>query len=467
MRNLYRTTIGAAVCLLVAFCCLASAGRTSHRGRQLQNGVTSVSLTAPSIFSVSGSPVTSTGMLGLSLTSQSANMVLASPNGSSGTPSFRSLAAADLAGSPSTGQYLEYNGSGLVWNSVSGDPGSPGGSNTDVQFNSSGSFSGDAGFTYGGQAGSTLVTLTPTSTSATILGGSEPGSFTGSDVAFLDSSGSPVFEAFHNPLGTTDLDVFAQTGFSSGAFGAVRLGTNGYVTTSGNTVGALLFGLDPSGTFAQSASVQALAAENQSSGHLGTDLRVLTTATGSSSPSERVRISANGNVVLNSSGSALATSATNGFTYLPTGAGAPTGAPTSYIGAVPFYYDSTHDALLAYSNNTNLWQPINVTWVGTQITSSTTVGSGGSSSNTDQFYTIGTLSAGITVTLPKASTCPGVRITLKWAVESNSHTVTLSPASGGGNVEGGSTYTFNGSTTEYPCLVLESDGSNWWIVSSH
>ena len=58
--------------------------------------VTSVSLTAPSIFTVSGSPVTTSGTLDFSLNSQTQNLFFASPNGSSGTPTFRSIVAADV-----------------------------------------------------------------------------------------------------------------------------------------------------------------------------------------------------------------------------------------------------------------------------------------------------------------------------------------------------------------------------------
>jgi len=58
--------------------------------------VSSVGLSAPSIFSVSGSPITSAGTLAITLASESANSIFAAPNGSSGTPSFRSLVAADL-----------------------------------------------------------------------------------------------------------------------------------------------------------------------------------------------------------------------------------------------------------------------------------------------------------------------------------------------------------------------------------
>lgn len=58
--------------------------------------VTSVGLSLPGIFSVSGSPVTTSGTLTASLVSQTQNLVWASPNGSSGAPTFRALADADV-----------------------------------------------------------------------------------------------------------------------------------------------------------------------------------------------------------------------------------------------------------------------------------------------------------------------------------------------------------------------------------
>lgn len=58
--------------------------------------VTSVGLTAPSFLTVTGSPITTSGSLALSLTAQTANTFLAAPNGSSGTPTFRTIVAADL-----------------------------------------------------------------------------------------------------------------------------------------------------------------------------------------------------------------------------------------------------------------------------------------------------------------------------------------------------------------------------------
>lgn len=58
--------------------------------------VTNVALTTPSFLSVSGSPVTTSGTLAVSLASQTANTFFMAPNGSAGTPTFRSIVYADI-----------------------------------------------------------------------------------------------------------------------------------------------------------------------------------------------------------------------------------------------------------------------------------------------------------------------------------------------------------------------------------
>lgn len=58
--------------------------------------VTSVALSLPAIFSVSGSPVTTSGTLTATLASQTANQFFAAPNGSAGAPAFRAIVAADI-----------------------------------------------------------------------------------------------------------------------------------------------------------------------------------------------------------------------------------------------------------------------------------------------------------------------------------------------------------------------------------
>lgn len=62
---------------------------------------------------------------------------------------------------------------------------------------------------------------------------------------------------------------------------------------------------------------------------------------------ERVKIDALGNVVINTA--AIATNATNGFLYVPSCAGTPTGTPTTYTGRVPIVVDTTNNKLYFYS----------------------------------------------------------------------------------------------------------------------
>jgi hypothetical protein len=63
--------------------------------------VTSVGLTVPSEFVVSGSPITSSGTLAISKANQSANSVYAGPaSGAAATPTFRAMVAADFPALP-------------------------------------------------------------------------------------------------------------------------------------------------------------------------------------------------------------------------------------------------------------------------------------------------------------------------------------------------------------------------------
>ena len=71
-------------------------------------GVTSVALSLPAIFNVSGSPVTTTGTLTATFATQSANRFFAGPNtGAATAPTFRSIVSADLgSGTADTTKYL-------------------------------------------------------------------------------------------------------------------------------------------------------------------------------------------------------------------------------------------------------------------------------------------------------------------------------------------------------------------------
>jgi hypothetical protein len=62
---------------------------------------------------------------------------------------------------------------------------------------------------------------------------------------------------------------------------------------------------------------------------------------------ERMRIDVSGNVVVGAA--ALATTATNGFLYVPTCAGTPTGTPTTHTGMAPIVVNTTNNKLYFYS----------------------------------------------------------------------------------------------------------------------
>jgi hypothetical protein len=63
---------------------------------------------------------------------------------------------------------------------------------------------------------------------------------------------------------------------------------------------------------------------------------------------ERMRIDSKGNVVINTA--AIATGATDGFLYVPTCAGTPSGTPTSYAGMAPIVVNTTNNKLYFYSS---------------------------------------------------------------------------------------------------------------------
>lgn len=75
------------------------AGQTGDTG----GGVTSVALSAPAIFTVTGSPITSSGTLSFSFAAgQAQNRVLASPDGMAGAISLRALVVGDIPSLPAS-----------------------------------------------------------------------------------------------------------------------------------------------------------------------------------------------------------------------------------------------------------------------------------------------------------------------------------------------------------------------------
>lgn len=76
---------------------VSSTGEISFQAVGGGGSVTSVALSLPGIFTVSGSPITTSGTLSATLASQTANTFFSAPNGSNGSPTFRAIAFADVS----------------------------------------------------------------------------------------------------------------------------------------------------------------------------------------------------------------------------------------------------------------------------------------------------------------------------------------------------------------------------------
>lgn len=86
--------------------------------------VDSVAMAVPSVLTISGSPITSTGTFVVGLANQAPNRIFAGPasGSTSNQPTFRAAVPLDLAATPSAGQFLQASsGTAMGWTSLSGD----------------------------------------------------------------------------------------------------------------------------------------------------------------------------------------------------------------------------------------------------------------------------------------------------------------------------------------------------------
>lgn len=124
----------------------------------------------------------------------------------------------------------------------------------------------------------------------------------------------------------------------------LRIANNGNTLSNGQLIGGIDFyngddsgGGDAVGAYIYSYTTDATTPVSTQ------DLRFAAGGT-----TERMRITGAGNVVAGGS-VALATNATNGFLYVPTCAGAPTGTPTAITGMAPIVVDTTNNKMYFYS----------------------------------------------------------------------------------------------------------------------
>jgi hypothetical protein len=233
--------------------------------------VTSVALTTQGVlYSVSGSPITTSGTLQLNLISQSANLVLASPNGSSGNPSFRSLVNGDLT-SITTLPSLS-----LPYSQLTGVPPISGFTQGSVLFaNSSGQISQDNANFFWNDTNFSLGIGTNTPASNTFVdavsstGASRPLQLTGY------GTGSTVGTRGRFARGTAGSPAAAQSGDIINFWSARGYGTSQFATTS-------------------TAAINAVAGETFTNTSNLTYLQLQTTPTGSVTAAESARIASTG-----------------------------------------------------------------------------------------------------------------------------------------------------------------------------
>lgn len=146
-------------------------------------------------------------------------------------------------------------------------------------------------------------------------------------------------------VNTRLLCVYNNSNSSSGTLGIVADAVNGLMFTAANGTRMIARAAITIGNLTNTAGSEAgdLLFHTQNSGAAYT---------------QKMRISKSGNIVLGNE-AALSTSATDGFNYIPSCAGAPSGTPTSYTGMIPSVIDSTNSKIYYYIGGA--WKSANLT----------------------------------------------------------------------------------------------------------
>ena len=207
------------------------------------SGVTSVALALPSMFNVTGSPITTSGTLTATLASQATGTVFAGPTGAPGAPTFRALAAADIpnidAAKITTGSFgAARGGTGLTATPTNGQLLIGNGTGYSLATLTQGS-----GVTITNGAGTVTIASTglsnPMTTTGDIIFGGATGTPTrlAGAAGFLKSTGAaaPVWGA----LAATDIPNLDAAKITTGSFTAARGGTG---LTATPTNGQILIG---------------------------------------------------------------------------------------------------------------------------------------------------------------------------------------------------------------------------------
>lgn len=321
--------------------------------------VTSVGLSLPAIFTVSGSPVTTSGTLTGALATQSANTIFAGPNtGAAAAPAFRSLVAADIPSlaanyiqnqtTQQTSANFNIDGAGTIGTTLNvGTTGTFGG-NVTVNGNN----------IFGASTGDNLTNLSSRGGIRVIL---DNNSNEASQDFAVQSNNGAANQLFVSEGGNAYVRNSLRVGDGSispsATMDVVRTGGGNEVLTLGNYGNPLEIRYQRSqGTFASptiigtggviglekfrgydgaafqdaaqiTAEVDGVSAVNNMPGRL----IFLTTPSGSVTPSERMRIDNAGNVKITSLGTGIVKSTSGVLSVASSGAGNDYLAPNTAI----------------------------------------------------------------------------------------------------------------------------------------
>lgn len=191
-----------------------------------------------------------------------------------------------------------------------------------------------------------------TGTAATLASGVVLG-ISGNAQAFQTPTFSGTLLQFQG-ANSTAVRVYLDTFAASSSFVFRRANGTAASRTAvqlSDQIGAFFWdGFDGTGYNASDApAIFATAAENFTTSNHGTDIWINVVPTGSLLSKRGLTCTANGNLVVGAA-AAISTSANDGFVYIPTCAGAPSGTPTTYTGKVAIIYDTTNNQLYVYNS---------------------------------------------------------------------------------------------------------------------
>ncbi|PWU21495.1 MAG: hypothetical protein C5B49_02600, partial [Bdellovibrio sp.] len=197
--------------------------------------VTDIGFTASSLFSVTGSPITSSGSFNLDLASQAAGKVLASPVGSSGVPSFRTLDASDVGtGIFSTALIPNLSASkitsGTLSSAVGGTGLVPAAGNANSLYGVNAGGSANEYKTLLGAGGVSIDTSIPGQITITGSGGGGGGGGGSGSVTDIGLTGSSLFDITGGPISTSGTFNIALSSEASNLILASPNGSSGVPT---------------------------------------------------------------------------------------------------------------------------------------------------------------------------------------------------------------------------------------------